>query len=61
MEWPLAHWEVQRFIPKLAWLLATIVVAALVFFGSATALRIAELNDLTASVMRRLRLRKAST
>jgi len=59
MEWPLAHWDVQRFVPKLAWLLATIVVAALIFFAAATLLRIAELNELTAAVMRRLRPRKA--
>ena len=61
IEWPLAHWDVQRFVPKLAWLLATIVVAALVFFGAATLLRIAELNELTGAIMRRLRRRKART
>jgi putative peptidoglycan lipid II flippase len=61
MHWPLAHWDVQHFVPKLAWLLGTIVVAALVFFGAATVLRIAELTDLTSAVMRRLRRRKAQS
>jgi putative peptidoglycan lipid II flippase len=59
MHWLLAHWQVQHFVPKLSYLLGTIVVAAVVFFGVASLLRIPELDELTGAVMRRLRRRRA--
>jgi putative peptidoglycan lipid II flippase len=61
MHWLMAEWPVQRFVPKLACLLATIVVAGGLFVGVASLLRIPELDEITGAVMRRLRKRKART
>jgi putative peptidoglycan lipid II flippase len=53
--WLLADWETQPFLGKLAALLATVVVAALVFAGCGTALHIEELKELQSAIKRRLR------
>jgi putative peptidoglycan lipid II flippase len=53
--WLLAGWAVQPFWPKLAGLLAVIACAAGAFFVCASALGIAELQDITRSVRRKLR------
>jgi putative peptidoglycan lipid II flippase len=53
--WLLADWASQRFLSKLAALLATVVVAALVFAGCGAALHIEELKELQAAIQRRLR------
>ena len=53
--WLLADWASQRFLSKLAALLATIVAAALVFAGCGAALHIEELKELQAAIKRRLR------
>ena len=58
MHWLLAAWDVQRFLPKLGYLLGTIVLAAVIFFATASVLRIAELDDLTSAVKRRLRRKR---
>ena len=52
----LAHWPMQRFLPKTAALLATVLAGALVFVGSGLLLRIAELHELLGLVRRRLKL-----
>jgi putative peptidoglycan lipid II flippase len=51
----LADWATQAFMPKLAWLLATITVAALAFLGCTLLLRVDELEQLRALVNRKLR------
>jgi putative peptidoglycan lipid II flippase len=51
----LADWPTQPFWPKLGGLLATIAVAGTGFVLMATLLRIPELNEITAAVVRRLR------
>jgi putative peptidoglycan lipid II flippase len=53
--WLLADWAVQRFWPKCLSLTLVIAVAAAGFFLCASALRIAEVQDLTAALRRRLR------
>jgi peptidoglycan biosynthesis protein MviN/MurJ (putative lipid II flippase) len=53
--WLLQDWASQGFASKLAALSATVVVAALVFFGCGTALHIEELKELQAAIKRRLR------
>ena len=53
--WLLADWETQPFLGKLAALLATVTVAALVFAGCGTALHIEELKELQSAIKRRLR------
>lgn len=55
----LADWATQPFVPKLIYLLGTIVVAGLTFLGVAAALRIPELSDIIAAFQRRLRRRRA--
>jgi putative peptidoglycan lipid II flippase len=52
--WLLADWAVQPFFEKLAYLLLTIAVAATSFFLMAMALRLNELETITAAVRRRL-------
>jgi putative peptidoglycan lipid II flippase len=52
--WLLADWAVQPFFEKLGWLLLTIVVAAASFFLTAMALRLQDLDAITAAVRRRL-------
>jgi putative peptidoglycan lipid II flippase len=54
----LAGWATQAFVPKLTCLLGTIAVAGAAFMVVASALRISELNEITAAVMRRLRRRR---
>ncbi len=51
----LADWPTQAFMPKLAWLLATITVAALAFLGCTLLLRVDEVDHLRAIVSRKLR------
>ncbi len=53
--WLLADWAVQPFWPKLACLVAVIACAAGAFFVCASALGIAELEDISRSVRRKLR------
>ncbi|HTT04118.1 MAG TPA: murein biosynthesis integral membrane protein MurJ [Steroidobacteraceae bacterium] len=52
----LAHWPVQRFLPKAAALLATVLAGALVFVLSGLALRVQEMHELVVVVRRRLKL-----
>jgi putative peptidoglycan lipid II flippase len=52
--WLLAGWATQRLPLKLASLLGTIAVGAVVFFASAMALRLGELDDVTALAKRKL-------
>jgi putative peptidoglycan lipid II flippase len=56
----LADWATQPFLPKLAGLGATIVVAGLAFLFVASALKIPELREIIAAFERRLRRRRAS-
>ncbi|HLK71829.1 MAG TPA: lipid II flippase MurJ, partial [Steroidobacteraceae bacterium] len=51
----LANWPMQRFLPKAASLLATVVAGALVFLASGVALRVPELQELLSGVRRRLK------
>ncbi len=51
----LADWATQRFLPKLAALLLTVVLGVLAFALCGVALRIEELNGVAAAVKRRLR------
>jgi putative peptidoglycan lipid II flippase len=53
--WLLAGWETMRFLSKLAALLGTVAVGALVFGACGAALHIEELKELQAAVGRRLR------
>jgi len=53
--WLLADWATQAFTGKLAALLLTVVVGAVVFLGCAAALHIDELHTLRTAVQRRLR------
>jgi putative peptidoglycan lipid II flippase len=55
----LADWPTQPFLPKLAGLGATIIVAGLAFLFVASALKIPELTDIIAAFERRLRRRRA--
>ncbi len=55
--WLLADWASQGFVSKVSRLLLTVVVGALVYLGSAVALRIEEIQDLVAAVRRRLQRR----
>ncbi|HEY2676969.1 MAG TPA: murein biosynthesis integral membrane protein MurJ [Steroidobacteraceae bacterium] len=52
--WLLADWQSQALLPKLAALLATIAVGALVFAGCGVLLHIEELKELRDAVTRRL-------
>ncbi|HEX4050618.1 MAG TPA: murein biosynthesis integral membrane protein MurJ [Steroidobacteraceae bacterium] len=52
----LAHWPVQRFLPKATALLITVLGGAFVFFLSGLALRVEELQDLFGMLRRRLKL-----
>jgi putative peptidoglycan lipid II flippase len=52
--WLLSDWASMHFLPKVAALLATIIVAGGAFFGCALLLRIPELDSLMAAVRRRL-------
>jgi peptidoglycan biosynthesis protein MviN/MurJ (putative lipid II flippase) len=54
-QWLLADWATQPFWSKLAALLGTVIVGALVFGTCGTALHIEELKELQAAVRRRLR------
>ena len=51
----LAHWPVQRFLPKAGALLLTVLTGAVVFFVCGTLLRVEELHELLGLVRRRLR------
>jgi len=51
----LAHWPVQRFLPKAGALLLTVLAGAVVFFVCGTLLRVEELHELLGLVRRRLR------
>jgi len=51
----LAGWATERFLPKFATLLGVIAAGAVVFFASAIALRIRELEEIVAALRRRLR------
>jgi peptidoglycan biosynthesis protein MviN/MurJ (putative lipid II flippase) len=55
----LAHWPVQRFLPKAAALLLTVILGAVTFLGCGLALRIEELSEL-AGVLRRRFARRAA-
>jgi putative peptidoglycan lipid II flippase len=52
--WLLAGWATQHLPLKIAYLGGTIVVGAVVFFGAAMALRLGELEDVTALLRRKL-------
>ncbi|HEX4024131.1 MAG TPA: murein biosynthesis integral membrane protein MurJ [Steroidobacteraceae bacterium] len=52
--WLLAQWATQPFLPKLGLLCATIVAGLLGFVGCGLALRIEELQELSAALRRRL-------
>jgi putative peptidoglycan lipid II flippase len=52
--WLLADWQSQALLPKLAALLATVAMGALVFAGCGVLLHIEELKELRDAVMRRL-------
>ncbi|MFI4913884.1 MAG: murein biosynthesis integral membrane protein MurJ [Steroidobacterales bacterium] len=54
-QWLLAQWSTQAFAAKLGFLGLTVITGALVFIGCGAALRIEEINDLLASLNRRLR------
>jgi len=56
----LADWPTQAFLPKCLYLFATIGVAGVAFVVVASALKIAELNDIIAAFRRRLRRKRAS-
>ncbi len=55
--WLLADWATQKLLLKIVYLGGTIAAGAAVFFGSAMALRLGELDDVTALVRRKLRRR----
>jgi putative peptidoglycan lipid II flippase len=55
--WLLADWPHQAFLAKLAGLLATVIVGALVFAGAGVLLHVEELKELRDSVRRRLQRR----
>ncbi len=57
----LADWAVQSFVMKGVWLLGTIVVAGAGFFVAAMALRIDEINAITAIVKRKLGRKNATS
>lgn len=57
----LSDWAVQAFVPKAFWLLGTIVLAGLAFFATAMALRIDEVDALTAVVKRKLKRNNAAS
>jgi putative peptidoglycan lipid II flippase len=52
--WWLGAWEQVRFLQKLLTLVATIVVGALAFFGTALLLRVHEVHEISELVRRRL-------
>ena len=52
--WLLPGWQATGFWLRLTWLVGTIIVAATVFAGCATLLKVAELTAITAAVRRRL-------
>jgi peptidoglycan biosynthesis protein MviN/MurJ (putative lipid II flippase) len=52
--WLLAGWAAQGFLLRLVLLLVTIGVGAATFFAAAMALRIGELDDVTALLRRKL-------
>jgi putative peptidoglycan lipid II flippase len=52
--WLLSEWATQALIVKLSYLILTIVVGVATYIGCAVALQVEELNDLVASVKRRL-------
>jgi putative peptidoglycan lipid II flippase len=53
-QWLLPGWQATAFWIRLAWLLATIVVATLAFLACATLLQVSELTAITAAFKRRL-------
>jgi putative peptidoglycan lipid II flippase len=53
--WLLNDWPTQAFLPKVVSLLATVIVAGAVFAAAGVLLRIEELNDVIATITRRLR------
>jgi uncharacterized integral membrane protein len=54
----LLDWATQAFLPKIVSLFGTIAVAGVTFMAVATALRITELREINAAVMRRLRRKR---
>lgn len=52
--WAFADWAQMAFVPKTAWLLATILVGAAVFFGLALGLRVEEISEVRALLARKL-------
>jgi putative peptidoglycan lipid II flippase len=54
MQWLLPGWQATEFWVRLAWLLATIVVATAAFAACATLLKVSELTAITAAFKRRL-------
>lgn len=52
--WLLADWAHQAFVPKVTYLVATISVAGIIFFASAVACRVKELDVVVAAFKRRL-------
>jgi ABC-type uncharacterized transport system permease subunit len=52
--WLLADWATQRVLLKIIYLAGTIAVAGLAFFGTALALRLGELDEVTVLVKRKL-------
>jgi putative peptidoglycan lipid II flippase len=59
VHWPLADWATQTFWYKTGLLFGTIIAAGTAFLGVGAALRIEELQELTAMVKRRLSRRRA--
>lgn len=54
MHWALADWAHMGFMPKALWLIGTIAAGALVFFGLALGLRVEEITEVRALLMRKL-------
>ena len=59
VHWPLADWASQTFWYKTCLLFGTIIAAGLVFLGVGTAMRIEELQELSATVKRRFLRRRS--
>jgi putative peptidoglycan lipid II flippase len=59
MQWLLPGWQATGFWLRLAWLMATIVVATAAFSACATVLKVSELTAITAAFKRRLNRRAA--
>jgi putative peptidoglycan lipid II flippase len=57
--WLLADWATEALVPKLAALLATVAVGAMLFGVAGLLLRIEELQQVQSAIMRRLRRKKS--